>query len=121
MLGSGEPRPQSKLTSASERTRAGFPLTSGLTKYSPRQAAPGAGAGDGAGVRVGAGAAVGLMGSGVSVGSTGLGDGALVGVKLGAAVAVGTAGRGTTAGNGAAADSHTRAVARSRARSRLAR
>ena len=76
---------------ASERTRTGLPLTSGLVKYSPFQAAPAAGAGAGAGVRVGAGTGVGLVGSGVSVGGTGLGDGIWVGVADGAAVAVGAA------------------------------
>ncbi len=89
-LGSGEPSPQSKLMLASERTRTGLPLTSGLVKYSPFQAAPGATAVGGAGVRVGAGAA-GLVGSGVSVGGTGLGDGIWVGVADGAIVAVGAA------------------------------
>ena len=89
-LGSGEPSPQSKLMLASERTRTGLPLTSGLVKYSPFQAAPAASAVGGAGVRVGAGAA-GLVGSGVSVGGTGLGDGIWVGVADGAIVAVGAA------------------------------
>jgi hypothetical protein len=48
----GEPMPQSKLTSASSRTRAGLPLSVVLLKYSPRQLVIGACGRDGVFVKL---------------------------------------------------------------------
>ena len=69
--------------SPSKRTRAGSPLKSEVAKYSPRQAAPGAGVGDGTAVLVGGGGVGGSVGAGVSV-AVGLGG------LVGSGVSVGT-------------------------------